>query len=330
VLTAVVLLICGALVATGLGEVLGLSFASSTPPPPAPASSPVAAMAPAPAITRIKVAPGERLELAASAVVDALTDRGAPAPRVSTASTGAEADANAAGDLTVQLVPAFDESPEAFRVVEGGGAWRLEAADEGGAASGLYTLADHIRSGAPLVGAGQDGVTQRPRLGLRLTDSGSVGREAVPAEFAAGTDYSLNSDVVAGAVLPQAPWVDQAAVERIDAQFRQLVQHSLRQGYNGVVVPGFLEYVTFSGVEDGHAVYADGDEHIARAEAMVRAFAPVFGYAHDMGMKVYFMTDMLAVSPPLEDYLVRTIGGLDVTTRTCGRCTRRVWRSCST
>jgi hypothetical protein len=311
VLTAVVLLICGALVAAGLGEVLGLSFAPSTPPPPAPASSPVAAMAPAPTILRINVAPGERLGLAASAVADALTDRGAPAPSVSVASPGA----SAAGDLTVQMVPAFDQSPEAFRVVEGEGegVWGLEAADEAGAAAGLYALADRIRSGAPLVGAGQDGVTQRPRLGLRLTDSGSVGREAVRADFAAGTDYSLNSDVVAGAVLPEAPWVDQAAVERIDAQFRQLVQHSLRQGYNGVVVPGFLEYVTFSGVEDGHAVYAEGDEHVARAEAMVRAFEPVFGYAHDMGMKVYFMTDMLAVSPPLEDYLVRTIGGLDVT-----------------
>jgi hypothetical protein len=256
VLTAVVLLICGALVAAGLGEVLGLSFAPSTPPPPAPASSPVAAMAPAPAILRINVAPGERLGLAASAVADALTDRGAPAPSVSVASPGA----SAAGDLTVQMVPAFDQSPEAFRVVEGEGVWGLEAADEAGAAAGLYALADRIRSGAPLVGAGQDGVTQRPRLGLRLTDSGSVGREAVPADFAAGTDYSLNSDVVAGAVLPEAPWVDQAAVERIDAQFRQLVQHSLRQGYNGVVVPGFLEYVTFSGVEDGHAVYAEGDE----------------------------------------------------------------------
>jgi hypothetical protein len=104
---------------------------------------------------------------------------------------------------------------------------------------------------------------------------------------------------VAGAVLPEAPWVDPAAVAN-RGQFRQLVQHSLRQGYNGVVVPGFLEYVTFATVGDGHAVYPEGDPHIDRANAMVAAFGPVFRYAHDMGLKVYLLTDMLAVSPPLE------------------------------
>ena len=45
---------------------------------------------------------------------------------------------------------------------------------------------------------------------------------------------------------------------------------------------------------------------------MVAAFGPVFQYAADMGMHVYLLTDMLAVSPPLEAYLERTVGGLDV------------------
>jgi len=305
VLTAVVLLICGAVVATGLGQALGLSFTQSTPAPAVTGPTAVAPMSPAPSIATIDVPAGERLGLAASAVSDALADRGAPAAAVSTDAADA--------DLEVRLVPSFDDSPEAFRVHGAGAGWVLEAADVTGASAGLYSLADRIRSGVPLVAAEQDGATQRPRLGLRLTDSGSVGREAVPADFAAGTDYSLNTDVVASAVLPQAPWVDQDVVERIDAQFRQLVQHDLRQGYNGIVVPGFLEYVTFSGVGDGHDVYPEGDDHVARAEAMVRAFAPVFGYAHEMGMKVFFLTDMLAVSPPLEDYLERTVGSLDVT-----------------
>src|SRR6185436_5014363 len=166
-----------------------------------------------------------------------------------------------------------------------------------------------IRSRAAIVAGG---AVQQPRLGLRLIDSGSVGREPDPAAFAAGTDYSLNTDVVAKAVLPAAPWVDAAAVKRIDGQFRQLVQHALREGYNGVVVPGFLEYVTFSGVGDGHAIYPVGDPHIDRARAMVAAFTPIFEYAHQMGMRVYLLTDMLAVSPPLQAYLEETFGGLAV------------------
>ncbi|MGS2619664.1 hypothetical protein ACVCAH_35050 [Micromonospora sp. LZ34] len=139
-----------------------------------------------------------------------------------------------------------------------------------------------------------------------------MGREPDPAAFAAGDDYNLNADVVGPALLPQAPWVDAAAVARIGAQFRQLVDHSVAQGYNGVVVPGFLEYVTFARVGDGHTVYPPGDPHVDRAKAMVAAFGPVFRYAEEMGVKVFLLTDMLAVSPPLEAYLTRTVGGLDV------------------
>jgi hypothetical protein len=298
---ALVVLALGAAVAVGVGQALGLSFEpADTPAAPSSSTAAVTPVVPAPSIARIAVPAGEQVGLAASAVADALTDRGLPSPTVGAGDA----------DLTVSIVPAFADSPEAFRISQdAGGRYALQASGESGASAGLYAVADRIRSGAAIVA---DGSTQGPRLGLRLTDSGSVGREADPAAFAAGTDYSLNTDVVAGAVLPAAPWVDQEAVARIDQQFRQLVQHALRQGYNGVVVPGFLEYVTFSGVGDGHQVYTVGDPHLERAQAMVEAFGPVFQYAADMGMRVYLMTDMLAVSPPLEAYLDRTVGGLDV------------------
>jgi hypothetical protein len=97
--------------------------------------------------------------------------------------------------------------------------------------------------------------------------------------------------------------VDASAAATIAAQFRQFVDHALADGYNGVVLPGFLEYVTFDGIGDGHAVYRKGDPHIARARAMRAAFGPAWKYAHDMGMRVYFQTDMLALSPPLKKYL---------------------------
>jgi len=89
-------------------------------------------------------------------------------------------------------------------------------------------------------------------------------------------------------------------VDRTGAEFRQFIDRSVAEGYNGVVVPGFLEYVTFAQVP---GVYPAGDPHIARARAMVAAFGPVFAYARSMGVKVFFLTDMLAVSPQLENYL---------------------------
>ncbi|GAA2361523.1 hypothetical protein [Dactylosporangium salmoneum] len=293
----VVLLVLGGLVAWGVGGALGLRFARSAVPVERPSVADVAEPAPF-AIGSIAVPAGPRLTLAASAVADAVVARGAPRPLV-----GTEAPA----DLQVRI----DESVPA-------GAYRLDdpltltAGDQAGAASGLYALADRIRSGAPPLPDEQRGEVVAPRLGLRLTDAGAVGREPDVAEFAAGTDYSLNTDVVGGALLPEAPWVDDAAVERISREFHEFVDHALAQGYNGVVLPGFLEYVTFAGVGDGHAVYPAGDAHIARAEALTAAFAPVFRYAADMGMRVYLLTDMLSVSPPLQRYLEKTFGGLAV------------------
>ncbi|GIH14325.1 hypothetical protein [Rugosimonospora africana] len=205
---------------------------------------------------------------------------------------------------------ALPASDEAFRIRSDGrgGGLVLEASSVAGAASGLYTVADRIRSGESVLPAGDDGRVVVPRLGLRMTDLGSVGLDPDPARFAAGTDYNLNTDVVSSAILPRAPWVDQHAVAAISAQYRQFVDHALVEGYNALTLPGFLEYVTFAGT----GVYPAGDPHVARARAMVAAFGPVWRYAHDMGMKVYVKTDMLALSPPLKAYLTAT-AGMDLT-----------------
>ncbi|MDG6102738.1 hypothetical protein [Dactylosporangium aurantiacum] len=307
---AVVLLVLGALVAWGVGGALGLSFRPVAVPAERAAAAPVTPLVPPPRIGAITHdMPGDpRLALAAAAVADALVQRGLPRPAVGAAPVDGAAGATLR--VTVGGAPP-GPSPEAYRLGGDAAGITLEAAGVSGAVTGLYAVADRIRSGVAVLPADGPAVFA-PRLGLRLTDAGSVGREPDPAAFTAGTDYSLNTDVVGGALLPAAPWVDRAAVDRIAGQFRQFVEHSLAQGYNGVVVPGFLEYVTFARVGDGHAVYPAGDEHIARAEALVAAFAPVFRHAADLGMRVYLLTDMLAVSPPLERYLQRQFGGLAV------------------
>ncbi|MEV4508792.1 hypothetical protein AB0K00_07520 [Dactylosporangium sp. NPDC049525] len=311
---AALLLALGALVAWGVGGALGLSFSPVAVPAERAVAAPATPLVPAPQIGTISVQhdqpadPG--LALAATAVADALVQRGQPRPAIN---QEPGAGSVGAGQLRVVVGGApFDPSPEAYRLRGDASGITVEAASVSGAAAGLYAIADRIRSGVavlPEAGSGAGPAVFAPRLGLRLTDAGSVGREPDAAAFAAGTDYSLNTDVVGGALLPAAPWVDRAAVDRIDGQFRQFVEHSLAQGYNGVVVPGFLEYVTFSLVGDGHAVYPEGDDHIARARALVAAFAPVFRRAADLGMRVYLLTDMLAVSPPLERYLQREFGG---------------------
>ncbi|MEV4414555.1 hypothetical protein [Catellatospora sp. NPDC049609] len=347
VAAAIVLLLLGAGVAWGVGDALGLSHTPAAVPREDAAAAPQRAAAPAPQLASVIVPDDPRTIKAAAAVADALGTRGLPRPVVTptpasatpattpgtpsgvgaqgaspNAASGAVAGAAPAGQVAPDLaavrslragvLATLSGAPESYQVNVKGTELTVEGGDVAGTAAGLYRLADRIRSGAEVLPAADAGRLVRPRLGLRLTDAGSVGREPDPAAFAAGDDYNLNTDVVKEALLPQAPWVDAAAVARIGAQFRQFVDHSVAQGYNGVVVPGFLEYVTFAKVGDGRAVYPPGDTHVDRAKAMVAAFGPVFAYAEEMGVKVFLLTDMLAVSPPLEAYLHRTVGGLDV------------------
>ncbi|MGN9919753.1 hypothetical protein [Micromonospora palomenae] len=347
---AIVLVLLGAGVAWGVGDALGLSHTPAAVPREDVAAAPQRVAAPAPPLASMVVPDEPRTIKAAAAVADALASRGLPRPVVNppepgrtpparTATTAQPAagtrstagpatgtrQAGAAGTaapsapagtavttLRAGVLATLATAPESYRLSVRGTELAVEGGDVAGTAAGLYRLADRIRSGAEALPPAEAGRVVTPRLGLRLTDAGSVGREPDPAAFAAGDDYNLNADVVGQALLPQAPWVDADAVTRIDAQFRQFVDHSVAQGYNAVVVPGFLEYVTFAKVGDGHAVYPAGDTHVERAQAMVAAFGPVFRYAEEMGVEVFLLTDMLAVSPPLEAYLTRTVGGLDV------------------
>ncbi|MEJ3743920.1 hypothetical protein WEI85_11580 [Actinomycetes bacterium KLBMP 9797] len=293
----------GAVIAWQVDKALGITFTPADVPPEDLTAAPPRPAVPAPELAEIVAPDDQRVRKAAEAVVGALSERGAARPAVRAAPAGRGPALRLA---TEKALP----SPEAFRLRRDGGDVVVSAADPAGAAAGLYAIADRIRSGGEVVPPGDDGRVIAPRLGLRLVDAGAVGIDADPAGFVNSADYSLNTDVVGPAILSAAPYVDGAAVERIAAQFRQLVDHAVALGYNGIVVPGFLEYVTFAAVGDGRSVYPSGDPHVARAEAMVARFGPVWRYAHEMGMKVYFQTDMLALSPPLRRHLERTVGGL--------------------
>ncbi|MBO0868614.1 MAG: hypothetical protein J2P15_08620, partial [Micromonosporaceae bacterium] len=297
----------GAAIAWRVDAALGISFTPADVPPEDLTAAAPHGLAAAPPISLI-VAPDDLpVRLAAQAVADALAGRGDPRPTISATPVGTRG-----ATLEVELTTRTGPSAEGYRLRRTATGLVLEAGQPAGAATGLYAVADRIRSGEEVLPAGQDGKLIEPRLGLRLLDTGSVGLSDDPAGFVASDDYSLNTDVVGPAILAGPPYVDSSAVAQISAQFRQLVDHGLAEGYNAVVVPGFLEYVTFAGVGDGHQVYPEGDSHLARVQAMVAAFGPVWRYARDAGMRVYFATDMLALSPPLQRYLQRRFGGLAV------------------
>lgn len=287
----VLLLAAGFVLATQVSGFLGIT---AEPVTAAPETATVAAArtGSAPTVGQVRLA-GEdeaspRVRLAAEAFQKAVDDSGAQAE----------------GTLTVRTGADLEEGAEAYRATSDGSDIRLEAADAAGAAAGLYQLADRVRTARPLLTPGEDGAVQRPDLSLRLVDKGAAGVPGTAADWRAGEEYSHNSGQFADAILSDAPFVDTEALAEDAEQFRTYVDHQLARGYNGIVMPGFLEYVTFDRFGDGEEIYPNAtDPHVARAHAMREHFGPMWKYAHDAGMKVYLVTDMLALSTPLQDYL---------------------------
>ena len=107
--------------------------------------------------------------------------------------------------------------------------------------------------------------TSRLRFGLAHPGGGGVPPD--PEQWRGGTDYSHYSRAFEDVLLPEAPWIDEAALADARDGLRDFAEHVLAQGYNAVTVPGFLEYVTFAEVPE---VYADDPEYVARAEAPPR------------------------------------------------------------
>ena len=209
------------------------------------------------------------------------------------------------GQATLTVTFDGEGTDETYTVGGTPDALTIEAATETGAVRGVYDLAAAVRDGSSVAGA--IGTTVESRLPFRMVDLGAVAVTADPAQWQAGDDYSHNSKAFEDVILADAPYIDDAALAVARIEFEQYIQHVLAEGYNAVAVPGLVEYLTF----DELRVYADGDEHVARAHAMRDAFGPLWQYAHDLGVKVYFRTDMLTLSTPLENYLTERFGSLD-------------------
>ncbi len=145
-----------------------------------------------------------------------------------------------------------------------------------------------------------------PPLALRLVDSGGVG---IPIGDAWGADYSHDRRTFREAILEGPPYVDVAAFQRVDQEWRAHVERMLEYGNNAIAVPLLLELIDFDrlnspGTVGGATTVYDSDSPFrARHAAVRRHFAPLFDWTAGRGMQVLLDTDMLALTPPLSRHL---------------------------
>ncbi len=130
-------------------------------------------------------------------------------------------------------------------------------------------------------------------LPLRLVDSGGVG---VPLA-GWGTDYLHDQRAFREVILKDPPYVDEAAFQRLDRQWRAYVDRMLEYGNNAIAVPLLLELIDFD------SVYERGSPFLARHAAVRRHFGPLLEWTARRGMQVFLTADMLTLTPPLSQYL---------------------------
>ncbi|MCP2635211.1 hypothetical protein K0817_001355 [Microbacterium sp. HD4P20] len=295
VVTGIVLLALGFGVAVVVGDALGIrTEPAAQMQPAAPVVPAVAVPATPPSISSLDVPTTERVEVAVEELLDAVAD--AP-ERVGETS------------VTVTLLPTLrPETSDGYTLEGDATALRVSALSENGATRAIYDLAAAVRAARPLTDL--IGTHESSRLPLRMTDLGAVGVTPDPAEWEAGDDYSHASKAFADVLQPEAPYIDDAALADAYEDFDGFLRHSLANGFNAVAFPGFVEFVTFDDAPGG-PVYADADDHRDKALALREAFAPFWERADELGMKVFLRTDMLALTGPLEQYLIDRFGSLD-------------------
>jgi hypothetical protein len=329
-------LVLGLAAAVGLNEALGITFVARERPVEPPVSAPdVAAPADLETVAAIVVPQDDEwVARAAAHVADALQARTGQRPEVvaagrdpgpgrrvlvadpdptAVAPTG-NARANAAADDAADSAAADDAADsaapgaEAFLLAADDLGLTLRAASRDGQLVGLAWLADRIASGADE--ADFTGEVVVPDVPRRLVDLGGLGVPRDPEHWDAA-DYSHDVRRFETAQLPGPPWVDADAFAAVEADFLAYLDRMRSYGNNGIVADGFLELIDFDDVGDGQAVYPADSPYRDRHAAMREHLGGLWELADDAGMHVYLMHTELALTPPLEDYLLDTFGTID-------------------
>lgn len=290
-------LVVGKLISGQVSSALAIRFEDKVVPEERPAAADSRPEKPLAPLGELRVPDGELQPR--FALVDRLV-REAAAARVDDALTAV----SVAVVIEPMAAPATDES---FAIDASDSGVTVRGATALGASHGLFRSADRLAAGHDWSELGTDGVVT-PALADRFVDTGAVGVQPDPDAYRAQTDYQHSSGALEDVVLAEAPYVDHEALERVRREWREYVDHVAAYGYNGVIINGFLEYVNFDRLGDGYQVYAADSPYRARHEAMKREVGAMWRYAHDMGLKVVFKSDMLALTGPLEAYLERETG----------------------
>jgi hypothetical protein len=200
------------------------------------------------------------------------------------------------------LDPRID--PQAFRLTSRGDAVVITAGTVLARLHGVAHLTEMLLRGAEDAELASLDLERAPVLSDRFVDLGGVGIEPDSAAWRA-RDYSHHNRAFQAMILAGPPFVDARALEEARHQLRAYVQRVAAYGYNGVVFNGFLEFVDFDAVGDGHRVYPPGSPYRARHRALRAAFGELFGEVEAAGMRVVLSTDMLALTEPLERHMAR-------------------------
>lgn len=309
IVTALVLLGLGAGLGVVVGDALGISTEPATQMDPADPVVPVveAAVAP-PEFTVIDAPAGARFEAAADALRAAV--EGASGTQGEASLTVVPPADDSAGDPAGGTAGGTaDRADDSYRITGDATALRVEADTTAGAVRGMYDIAAAIRAGEAVEGL--IGEHEASRLPLRMVDLGAVGVVADPAEWEPGTNYSHVSDAFRDVYLADAPYIDEDALAVAYEEWDAFLRHIAALGYNATAWAGFLEYAV---MPDG--VYPEGDTHAARTAALRDAFGPFWERAAELGIGVYLRTDMLALTPALDEYLTERFGSAGSADRT--------------
>ena len=305
------LLALGAGVASQVSDALGLQSQPSVGIPVenltvAPASTVVLP----PAFTAIEAPDDLRVSTAVDELRDAVADAG------TTSGTAT---------LTVSF-DSVEASGEGYSVSGTPTDIRISAASRSGAVLGVYDLAAAVRDGRSVIE--NLGRPSSRRCPSAWSTSGRRGAEPDAAAYAAGTDYSHNSIAFKDVILADAPYIDDAALARATTEFEEYVRHTSPWA----TTPSRCRASSSTSPSRASASYRGvrgRRPHRARAEAMRDGLRAMLDYAPDLGLKVYFRTDMLALTTPLAGVLrAQRFGGLDTDEpRVLGRVPRRARRA---
>ncbi len=146
-------------------------------------------------------------------------------------------------------------------------------------------------------------------LPLRLADLGGVG--ILPDTANWGNNYEHNVHRFEDLILEKSPYLNPAAYTRIGMELDTYLDRMQADQVNGIVFPGFLEFVSFDDFAGGDRIYQGSDGYQLRHKVLQEAFGKWIRKIAGRGMEVYLYTDMVALTPPLEKYLMARYGKLD-------------------